>query len=256
MEYIYTIILAVVQGIAEFAPISSSGHLVLLHEVVNLELTSELAFDVALHAGTLLAIIIFFSKDIIHYLRTAPRVFGLLLISSIPAALVGLLFEDVIDAYLRAPIVVVVMLVLIALVFLWVERKAKQSMQLTELSYKQALLIGVSQIVALIPGTSRSGVTISTGLLLGLTRSDAARFSFLMAVPVIGGATLKKVYDVWQVGIPSSELQLTIIGVIISCITGIVVIKFLLEFFKRYSLRPFAWYRIVLAAVVIITIIL
>lgn len=256
MEYIYTIILGLVQGITEFAPVSSSGHLVLLHELLPLNLSSELAFDVALHAGTLVAIVIFFAKDIIHYVTKSQKVLWFLIISSIPAGIIGLLFESLIDDYLRSTWVVVVMLIIVGLWFFWVEKVAKPRLKVEDVSLNIALGIGFAQIAALIPGTSRSGITISVGMMLGLKRDEAARFSFLMVVPVLAGATLKKVYDLYSIGINASEIELLAIGFFVSCMAGIMVIRYLLQFLKKYSLRPFAWYRLALALVVILAVLL
>ncbi|MDP3970334.1 MAG: undecaprenyl-diphosphate phosphatase [bacterium] len=256
MEYIYTIILGVVQGITEFAPVSSSGHLVLLHEWFKLDLSSELVFDVALHAGTLFAIIVFFTKDIIHYIKHSPKLLWLFVLSSIPAAIVGFFLEDIIDEKLRSVWVVVIMLVLVAIIFLVVERKARQRIVLDKIGWKQALTIGFAQMLSLIPGTSRSGITISTGMALGLSRVDATRFSFLMAIPIFLGVTGKKGIDLIQQPVSKHEMFLILIGFVISFVVGMVVIRYLLVFFKRYSLRPFAWYRIVLAVVVTIVFIL
>lgn len=250
MDTILAVVYAIVQAITEFLPVSSSGHLVLLHRFLPLEVSSEVVFDVALHAGTLLAIMTYFAKDLWRTLTTDRRMLGLLIISAIPGGLAGVLFEDIIDTSLRSPWVVVVMLIVVGIIFFFVESYSKQSVTLKEITLKQVLLISCAQVLALIPGTSRSGITISTAMSLGLKRIDAARFSFLMAVPIMLGATAKKTLDVVQVGIQADELRLLLIGIVVSAVVGLVVIKYLLSFLQKYSLRTFGWYRIALALVV------
>lgn len=240
----------------EFVPVSSSGHLVLLHEWLPLQLESELAFDVALHAGTLVAIVLYFSKDIIQYLQKTRKMIWFMILSSVPAGIAGFLLESLIDTYLRSAWIVVVMLVLVAIVFFYIERYSTQTLPLEQISLKHAMYMGLAQIMALIPGTSRSGITMSVGMLLGLQRAAAARFSFLMAIPIMTGATLKKFFDLAQVGMSRDEVSIFIIGAAISAVTGLVVIRYLLQFFQNHTLRPFAWYRIALAAVVIVVILL
>lgn len=250
MDYFYASILGLVQGITEFVPISSSGHLLLLHQALNFTVGSDLSFDVALHAGTLIAIIIFFYRDIIQYFQKSPKFLGLILLSTIPAGAVGLLFNEAIDYYFRSSWVVVVMLVLISFVFFAAEAHYRPRLELKQLRWWQALLIGSAQALALIPGTSRSGITMSTGMWLGLSRTDAARFSFIMTIPLLLGLMAKDSLDVYQMHLPVHDLLVMAVGALVAAIVGMIVIRYLLRFFQRYTLRPFAWYRLALALVV------
>ncbi len=252
MEIFYATILGIVQGITEFVPVSSSGHLVILHDLLNFELTSALAFDVALHAGTLVAIIIFFFKDIVKYIKNKDVILWYILIAIIPAGIAGLLFEDYIDEVLRSSWVVVVMLIAVGVLFILGEKYFKQEKDLKGLTWKKGLLIGVAQVLALIPGTSRSGITILAGMGVGIKREQAARFSFLIGLPIFAGAALKKSYDLSKMGIASDEIILFIIGFVVSAIVGYACIKYLLKFLEKYSLRGFAYYRFILAILLII----
>lgn len=256
MTYFYSIILGIVQGITEFVPVSSSGHLVILHEWLDLRVGSDLAFDVALHAGTSVAIIIFFTKDIIHYFVSDRKVLWYVMISAVPAGIVGVVFESVIDYYLRSEWVVVSMLLAVSGLFFYVEHVSKQIKSIDDLGWKQALLIGCAQVLALIPGTSRSGITMSAGMLLGLDRVSAARFSFIMVIPILLGATLKKAYDLLGETLTREDWISIGLGTFFSCVVGIIAVRYLLVFFKRYTLRTFAWYRIALAVVVIASLLL
>lgn len=246
----YASILGIVQGITEFFPVSSSGHLLLLHQWLPVSANSELAFDVALHLGTFFAMVIFFGKDIIHYFRTIPKLLGYFILGSIPAGLVGFLFEDSIEQVLRSPWVVVVMLIAVAGIFFVVERLPKLHGTVTQLTWWQAMLIGSAQAVALIPGTSRSGITMSAAMALGYERVTAARLSFLLALPITAGAGAQQTVRLAQAHLTNHELLIIMVGTTVSFVVGLVVIRYLLKFFQRWSLRPFAWYRIALGVVV------
>lgn len=272
MDSIIAIIFGVVQGLTEFIPVSSSGHLVLLHELLPpLPLSDETAFDVALHVGTLAALLIVFFSDCIRYVRAAfsrgffrihagesqtddQRMARLILVAILPAGIVGFFFEDIIDTIFRSWIVVVVMLIVIAILFLIVEHWYSRVRQktLATLSWKQALCIGTLQSIALIPGTSRSGITIVAGMLAQLSREQAARFSFLIAIPLVAAAGLKKTADLFILGVPSTEIPLLLLGIISSAVVGYLAIRFLLRFIQTHTLRPFAIYRIILAIIVLI----
>lgn len=250
MDYFYASVLGLVQGVTEFVPISSSGHLLLLHQALNFTIGSDLIFDVALHAGTLVAIILFFYQDIIQYFQKSPKFLGLILLSTLPAGIIGLLCADFIDYYLRSSWVVVIMLIVVSFIFFITEAAYRPRVELQQLSWRQALLIGCAQAVALIPGTSRSGITMSTGMWLGLSRTAAARFSFIMTIPLLLGLTAKDGWDVYHMNLSNHELLVMAVGALVSAVVGMVVIRYLLLFFKRYTLRPFAWYRLALALVV------
>ncbi len=253
MSIIEALFLGLVQGLTEFIPVSSSGHLLLAHELFG---TSEnsLTFDVALHVGTLLALLIYFRKDVASLLlniakKTADgRLARLLIIATIPAALAGLLFGDLIDEKLRSTTVVAVTLASVGVVMLLVDRKVAK-VSVSEVSTKQGVAVGLAQVAALIPGVSRSGATMTAGIFMGLDRKSAARFSFLMAIPIIAGSALGILLK------DSSELAVNnelFIGMITAFISGLIAIKFLLKVITRVGLKPFAYYRIGLAVIVLV----
>lgn len=256
MEIIYSIILGIVQGITEFVPVSSSGHLVILHGLLNFEVASDLAFDVALHTGTLAALIIFFFKDIVSYFKTKDKILWQIAIAMIPAGLAGFLFEDFINEVLRSDWVVAVMAILVGVLFILGEKYFKANADLNILNWKKSLLIGLAQILALIPGTSRSGITILAGMGMGLKREPAARFSFLVGLPIFAGAALKKSVDLIQDPLPSQEWMLFGVGFSVSAIVGYFCVKYLLKFLAKHSLRGFAYYRFGLAILLILYLIL
>ncbi|MCK4554620.1 undecaprenyl-diphosphate phosphatase, partial [Candidatus Parcubacteria bacterium] len=199
MDYINAIIFGIIQGITEFLPISSSGHLVILHKFFNLPIKNELAFDVALHLATLLAVVWFFKNDIYNLLKSWFKSFTghsdefsklswLIILATIPAGLAGWYFEEMVEHTFRSINVVVVMLVIGGVLLLIVEKISRKTDDLKNLNWAKALIIGLAQAIALIPGTSRSGITIIAGLGAKLKRQAAIRFSFLMSVPIIFGA--------------------------------------------------------------------
>ena len=264
MNYIFSFIFGIVQGLTEFIPVSSSGHLILLHKLINFNLIDNLAFDVALHFGTFLALLLFFYKDFIVLIEawlksfrkwnlkedSQQRLSWLVFISILPAVLVGFLFEEKIEALFYSPKVIIIMLISLSLVFIIVEKKLKFKDELFQLTWKSAFLIGLAQVIAFIPGTSRSGVTIVSGMALGLKREEAARFSFFMAAPLIFGASLLKLFDLYKLNLNASEISIFIIGVSVSTITGYFAIKYLLKFISNNKLNIFAYYRIILAILI------
>lgn len=250
MEYIYAIILGVVQGVTEFLPISSSGHLLLLHEALNFSIGSDLAFDVALHAGTLCAILVYFAKDIIQYFKRGRKFLLAVIVSGIPAGLVGLVFEDLIDIYLRSAWVVIIMLVVVAGIFFIVEKYHRPRLALEQLTLSQAVWIGCAQVLSLIPGTSRSGITMSVGMWLGLNREAAARFSFIMTIPLLFAVIGKQSMAIAAANLSRHDYLVILVGIVVSAVVGAIVIKYLLVFLRRHTLKPFAWYRLGLALVV------
>ncbi|PIW37032.1 MAG: undecaprenyl-diphosphatase UppP [Candidatus Kerfeldbacteria bacterium CG15_BIG_FIL_POST_REV_8_21_14_020_45_12] len=280
MTDIIPVLFGVVQGLTEFIPVSSSGHLVILHAIFSEEKFADaVAFDVALHVGTLASLLIYFRKDCYKYLaawftswsyilkngrragvsmNVDQRLAWYICLAIVPAGLVGFFFENIIDTWLRSPWIVVVMLVLVALLFLWIERRGNAAFvrKLDAVRMRDALFIGSMQVLALIPGTSRSGITIISGMMAGLTRATAARFSFLISIPLIAAAGLKKGLDLATMGLDPSEFPSFVSGVLASSIVGYIAISFLLKFLERRSLRIFAWYRIVLAIIVSIVFIL
>ena len=270
MTILQALILGIIQGITEFLPVSSTGHLILVPSIFNWEL-QNLTFDVALHLGTAFAVLSYFMKNwiimvkslildvssahlvnfsYINKLRRDTKLFLTIILVSIPVGIAGILFGDTVEIFFRSPLLVSVMLILVSFVMLFAE---KYSFRLTnkkiELSFFDSLLISLSQIVALIPGTSRSGITISTGLFRGIKREEVAKFSFLLATPVILGAAVLKAPLVFKM--QSEELLPLFVGFLSSFIVGFLSIKWLLGFLKNHSLIPFAIYRIVLGVVIL-----
>lgn len=246
------LILGIVQGITEFFPVSSTAHLILLPWFFKWGGDLDtLTFDVALHAGTLLALVICFWKDWIEMLTTKRRLFSLIIIASIPAGVAGVLFNDIIESSLRSPYIISISLIVIGIVMFLSEKMYKHR-SIENLNIYDAIVIGFSQAAALIPGVSRSGITISAGLFRGIDRSSSARFSFLLSTPIIAGATLLHAKKMLATGTNNYNLDLFMIGFAASAITGFAAIKFLMGFFKKYSLNTFVYYRFFLAAVIIL----
>lgn len=258
MEYASAILFALVQAVTEFVPVSSSGHLVLLHAGIPLATADDLAFDVLLHAGTLLATVLYFRFDIYAIIAAVARQLAgggmdaearlgwLVVLASIPAALAGLLFADSIAVTLRSPWVVVTMLVVVGIALLAIERFARGGGEATSVTWRSALGIGCAQALALIPGTSRSGITIIAGMAGGLRREAAVRFSFLMSVPIIFGATAKEFPAIVAGGVNAPMA----VGFAVTVVAGWIVIHYLLRYVRNHSLAIFAYYRFALAAVV------
>lgn len=263
---IYSLILGLVQGLTEFLPISSSGHLLVLHDFLNFDVADDLAFDVALHLGTLGALLIFFRRDVVKYIQAwftsfaakeksvDQRVSWYLLIGTIPAVVVGLFLEDIIDQALRSVALVGLLLILGGILFFMVEKWCKKQSDFSALNWRKGLVIGVFQALALVPGVSRSGSTIVAGMIFGLTREQAARFSFLLGMPVIFGAGMKKMHDL-VTGAGQVEWLLFVIGFLAALIAGYFTIKYFLRFLQRHSLAVFGWYRIVLGVLLWLTLI-
>lgn len=253
------------QGLTEFLPVSSSGHLFLGQYFMGLDQERfGLAFDVAMHLGTLLAVVAFFWRDLLSlgaaFLRSLSadtrnlsmpdqRMAYLILASTVPAAVIGFFLEDFFSTAVRNPWVVVVALVVVGALFIVAEAAGSHSRKASGMSFRSALGIGFAQAAALIPGVSRSGATITLGLFLGLTRQEAARFSFLMSTPIIAGAGSLKLAEVLSEGIDSYGMLLFGIGFVSSAVVGYFAIKFFIGFVVDHSLRAFAYYRFGLAAV-------
>jgi undecaprenyl-diphosphatase len=264
LELLQAIVLGIVQGLTEFLPVSSSGHLLLGQYFLGLDQDRfGLSFDVALHLGTLVAVIYFFRQDLLRmalaFLRLlsgrgdgdpAGKLALLVLASTVPAALIGYLLEDFFENAVRSPWVVVINLVIVGALFIIGERVGKKNRQAAGMSFGQAVGIGLAQAAALVPGVSRSGATITLGLFLGLRREEAARFSFLMSVPIIAGAGLLQLWEVIGEGMTGSDVALFGAGFVSSAVVGYLAIRFFIGFVVDHSLRAFAYYRFALAAVV------
>lgn len=268
MLLIQAIILGIVQGIGEFLPISSSAHLILIPYLLNfnLSLTSDahLAFDVSLHFGTLIAVLLVFYQDWLSLLSGAyqnvvqkkqtfeGKMFFYLVYATIPGALIGKLLENYIENYFRSMIIAIAILLAVmgALIYIgdkWSEKKYSKPKEFNELDFKTTFLIGLSQAFAIFPGFSRSGTTMLTARLLGVSRSAAAKFSFLLSAPIIFGAAMLKFEDL------INNINTNIIaGIITSAIVGFISIKFLINYIKKHDFSIFAYYRFLIAIIIII----
>ena len=253
------IILGSVQGLGEFLPISSSAHLVLVPWLFHWQ-DPGLAFDIALHIGTLVAVIIYFWRDWLRLLTqgfTAPRtsngrLFWYLVIATVPGAIAGYVLEKKAETIFRTPLLIAVALIAMGAILFWADRKSAKKDDLNNITLRTSFLIGLSQALAIIPGVSRSGITMTTGLFAGLKREAAARFSFLLSTPIIFGAALVKIPHL--VRHPGSIDANFLMGMVLACITGIVSIRFLLRYIQTRTFMPFVWYRFALGALVIVII--
>jgi undecaprenyl-diphosphatase len=255
MDLFQVIILALIQGITEFLPISSSAHLILPSQLLGWP-DQGLAFDVAVHVGTLSAVVIYFRNDLQQMVVAWFGQFGAqgatqesrlawyVGLATIPVCVIGFLSSDFIETHLRSTLVIALTSIVFGLVLWWADASGKRKLTLNELTLGAAMLIGLAQAVALIPGTSRSGITMTMALFLGFTRSDAARFSFLLSIPVIligglyEGIGLLEVADVDWVGL--------LVGVLVSAVSAYLCIHYFLNFIARMSLLPFVIYRVAL----------
>ena len=249
-------ILGIVQGITEFLPVSSSAHLILFPWFLDWGgVVNSLSFGVALHFGTLIALLFYFRDEWIEVIRTAPKKEGMiwkLLAGTIPAGFAGFFFHDWFEG-IRSPIVIVFTLCAVSVLMILSERAYKDTGRLgvEQISLKDAVIIGIAQAFALVPGVSRAGITIVAGLSRRVRRDASARFSFLLSTPAIAGASLLEGKNL--LNSDGIDPGIFIVGIITSAITGYIAIKFLLNFFRKHSLKPFAYYRFVLAFVIIIT---
>ena len=251
MEIVKAIIFGITQGITEFIPVSSSGHLVILHDLFTLPIKNDLVFDVVLHLATILAVLIYFWRDIVliikNLFKRRDKIAYYIIIATIPAAIIGFLGEDFITTHFRSIYVVMAMLIIVGILFFVSEKLGKQIKDYKELTWKTALLIGLFQAIALIPGTSRSGITIVAGLLVGLKRQQAIKFSFLISLPIILGANLFKLPDLLASGLGTSGSIILLVAFLAAVLSGLVAIKYFLRFSARYTLHAFAYYRFALA---------
>jgi undecaprenyl-diphosphatase len=244
------IVLGVVQGLTEFLPVSSTAHLILFPWFFNWSgEVDTLTFDIALHVGTLLALLLCFWRDWMDLILRKHKLLGLLILATIPGGVAGFFLNNIAEQNLRSPLLISVMLILVGMIMLAAE-KVFRYRDMEKITWADAAVIGVAQAFAIIPGVSRSGITISAGLFKGLERETAARFSFLLSTPIIAGAAvLHFKNDFMQHGI--HDLQLFSIGIISSFISGYIALRFLLNFLKKHPLNLFVYYRFALAAVII-----
>ena len=263
LEIIKAILFGIVEGITEWLPISSTAHMILLNEFVKLKVSPDFfdLFDVVIQFGAILAVIIFYFKVIWPFKKEKNEtkkkfnLWGKILVACIPAGVLGILLDDCIK---DDPILIAIMLILYGIIFIVLENKhvGKQATKsLDDISYKQALSVGLFQVLALIPGTSRSGATIIGGLITGLKRSTAVDFTFLVAIPVMFGASslkLLKYVSNYGFNFTSIELGILIVGCLIAFIVSMLVIRTLLNYIKNHDFKIFGWYRIVLGIIVLL----
>lgn len=259
MDFEHILGLGLLQGLTEFLPISSSAHLILLPIIVGWE-DQGLAFDVAVHVGTLLAVITYFRKDVVCLINAwCASVFKrkasqdsqlawMIVIATIPVSLAGLFLGDFIETFLRSPLVIAGATIVFGLLLWWADVKGKRVRGQAQITFKDAIIVGLYQVLALIPGTSRSGITMTAGLLLGLTREAAARFSFLMSIPVIFLAGSMKTLE-----LASSDLVIDwfslISGAVVSALSAFLCITLFLKMLDKMGMFPFVLYRLVLGAI-------
>ncbi|MEN2986379.1 MAG: undecaprenyl-diphosphate phosphatase [Thermodesulfovibrionaceae bacterium] len=247
-EFFKAAILGVIQGITEFLPISSTAHLIVTPWVFGWKGTvNSLSFDIAVHLGTLFSLFYCFWKDWVYILFKNRKMLVYLTVGTIPAGLAGVCLYDFIDDKLRDPLIIVFSLIFVGILMLVAEKLGKK--QRDHVSFSDVLVIGTAQAIALIPGVSRSGITITAGLLKGLKRASAAKFSFLLSTPAIAGAAVVDFYKSLKTDY-SHDYTLFLVGVFSAALTGVLAIKFLLNFLKKYPLNLFIYYRWVLAVVI------
>jgi undecaprenyl-diphosphatase len=259
------IVLAIVQGFTEFLPVSSSAHLDLFPWLLGWK-DPGLSFDIALHFGTLIAIVVYFFKDWVQVLgrglglnigtdpdlRDNPSLLWLMVVATIPVAVSGYLLRDAAETTLRQPLIYGPLLIFFGLLMWLAERAGAQRKNIRYMGWADALFIGIAQAFAPIPGTSRSGVTITAGLARGYDRASAARFSFLLSTPALAGAAVLAVLKLHKAGGIPPEMHLAFLaGIVVSALTGLLVIAFFMRFLRRNTLRVFVLYRVVLGILVI-----
>ncbi len=264
MDILYSALAGLIQGLTEFLPVSSSGHLVLLHDILKFDFSDNVLYDVAMHVATLVALLLFFRKDVVRLIAAFVRSlrrrdFGkdplerlawLLILATVPAVLVGYFLESAVGDALRRPVVVAVALAAVAVFFFVAERFAAKKRDLAGMTAADASTIGLAQALAFIPGVSRSGITLVAGLGRGFRREEAARFSFLLSIPTIFGAAVKKGLDVadWS----AADLSVLAVGFFVAFLSGILAIRFFMRFVRRHPLDVFAWYRLALSAILVV----
>lgn len=259
------VILAIIQGFTEFLPISSSAHLALAPWLLGWQ-DQGLTFDIALHFGTLLAVLVYFFRDLVQVtlagfgiqagtdpeLRDNRGLLWMLLAGTLPVGVAGLLLKHTAETTFRTPWVIGGMLIGVGLLMGWAERIARLHKRVSHVSWFDALTIGFAQALAVVPGTSRSGITITAGLLRGLDRESAARFSFLLSTPAIGAAALDAFYDLYKAGgIPAGQFGVFFAGMLTSAITGCICIALFLRFLRTRTLQFFIVYRIVFGILIL-----
>lgn len=265
LEALKVIILGIVEGITEWLPISSTGHLILVEEFIKLKMNADFVsmFNVVIQLGAILAVVVIYFHKLNPFSPTKTQKQKMLtlqlwvkvLIASVPAAIIGLLFDDFIDEHLMNYVVVAITLILYGIAFIIVEKRHEQMKptvrRLSDLTIPMVVIIGCFQVLALIPGTSRSGATIIGGLLIGAARGVAAEFTFFLAIPVMFGASFLKILK-FGFHFTGMEVFLLLLGCVVSFVVSIFAIKFLMQYIKNHDFKAFGYYRIVLGIIVLL----
>ncbi len=264
LDLLIAAILGIVQGLTEFLPVSSSGHLILARAFFGWDLGRfGIPFDAACHVGHALAVVAYFRADIERLVMAIPgalrfgdgeweRLVRLIVVGTVPIVIVGALFEDVIESRLRTPLIVAVNLVIGGIGLIWVERVARQDRQASSLGLGEAFAIGVAQAAALAPGLSRSGSTIIVSMFLGIRRDSAARFVFLMSLPAIAAVAVREVAKLADIGLAGIPISIFAVGLVSSAVVGYFTVKYFMRYLAGHSLAAFAYYRFALAAVTVV----
>ncbi len=251
MEIVQSIVLGIVQGLTEFLPISSSAHLAVIPWLFHWR-DLGLSFDMALHLGTLLAIVIYFWRDWLDILRRwREPMLWLILLACLPAAYFGFRYEEYFETVFRDPRIIALFMIAFAGVIWLAEAVSKKQRQLTSLNLLDSIVIGFAQVLALMPGVSRSGITMMAGLFMGLDRRSAARFSFLLSAPIIAGAAVFKLRHILVHGLPGTEAAAFLLGTLTSAVVGALTIKYLMQYLQKHSFNIFVWYRLIAGALIL-----
>lgn len=270
-NFIKAVILGIVEGITEWLPISSTGHLILVDNILKMQISKEFTsmFNVVIQLGAIMAVVYLYFNKLNPFDQQKSKLeqkqtwdlWLKVVVACFPSAIIGLLFDDWLDAHLYKPFPVALMLIIYGIGFIWVENRNRnikpKCTDLNRFTYKAAIMIGVFQVLALIPGTSRSGATILGGILIGASRYVAAEFSFFLGIPTMFGASGLKIFKFIKNG-NFFDLQSTFIlitGMVVSFIVSVLVIKFLMDYIKKHDFSVFGWYRIILGSIIILTLI-
>ncbi|MEG1995912.1 MAG: undecaprenyl-diphosphate phosphatase [Oscillospiraceae bacterium] len=265
IEMIKVVVLGVIQGITEWLPISSTGHMILVDEFMKLNVTDAFKgmFFVVIQLGSIMAVVVLYFKKLnpfapsktVTQKKETWSLWAKVLVASVPAAIIGLVFDDLIEEKFYNYIVVALMLIVYGVAFIIIENlnknKQPHTTQLSQITYKTALFIGIFQVLALIPGTSRSGATILGAILIGCSRYVAAEFTFFLAIPVMFGASGLKIIK-YGLNFTGTEIMILLLGMVVAFVVSVFVIRFLMKFIKKHDFKPFGYYRIGLGVLVII----
>jgi|AntRauTorckE6833_2_1112554.scaffolds.fasta_scaffold00403_20 undecaprenyl-diphosphatase len=254
MEIIKIIVLGLIQGLTEFLPISSSGHLVIMQKIFGIK-ENQLLITVLLHFGTLIPVLIIFWKDIkeiLFFKKNKRHFIFLIIVASIPTALIGIFFEDFFENLFASTVSTAIMLIITGFILLIGDRLANYDKEITNFKWLNAVLVGIAQGMAIIPGISRSGSTITASLVQGLKKEDAAKFSFILSIPVIGGAGLLKINDAFSQGVSNFNTLAIVLGMISAVISGYLAIKYFIYILKSKKLIYFSYYLWIIGAIILL----